>query len=212
MRKDKQERLDRFADLIAETIKAGDPLTMKLFEGFAWAARSQPAWCAKLKISDRTLRELAKCCPPIVSTKTVNEGGKPIVLYRLGSEPHKSPKHLANIMAKLFRQKYGVERVSRGDWGCLNGLAVVWPDGVQVEIFRTLLADLKVFMAAVKAADPDCPHSIRFYQWLPIPLVRKYPDIALEIYISAVQAKGQEPHPSLVALSPKLWPTLKSVG
>lgn len=212
MRKDKQHRLDRFVDVIAETVKVGNPLTMKLFEGFAWAAMSQPAWCEMLKISDHTLRELAKCCPPIVSTKTVNENGKPIVLYRLGSEPHESPKHLANIMAKLFRQKYRVKRISPHAWGCLIGLVGVWPDGVQIDIFRTVLADVKAFMAAVKGIDSDCPHSIRYYEWLPIPLLRKYHAIALELYIATVQEAGQQPHPSLVALHPKLWPKQGMIG
>jgi hypothetical protein len=212
MRKDKQERLERFADLIAETIKAADPLTMKLCDGFAWAAMPQPAWCEKLKISDRTLRELAKCCPPIVSTKTVNEERKPIVLYRVGSEPHKSLRHLANVMAKLYRQKYGMERVSRHDWGCLIGLASVWPNGVQVDIFRSVLADFKAFMSVVKGIDPDCPHAIRYYKWLPIPLLRKYPDIALELYIATIQETGQVPHPAIVALNPKLWSNQSLIG
>lgn len=211
MRKDKQERLNRFANLIAETIEGGDPLYVMVFEGAEWAALAQPAWCAKLGVSDRTLRDLAKC-PPVVTTKTVNDAGKPIALYRLGSTPHQSPRHLANIMASLFRKQYGVERVSRRDWGCLVGLAGLWPSGIQVEIFHTLLADLKGFMAAIKAVDPDCPHTIRFYEWLPIPLVRKYPDVALQLYITAVQAKGQKPNPSIAALYPKLWPKLKSVG
>lgn len=212
MRKDKQERLERFANLVAETITAAHPLTMKLFEGFAWAAMPQPAWCEKLEISDRTLRELAKCCPPIVSTKTVNEDGKPIVLYRLGSEPHKSPKHLANIMAKLFRQKYGVKRISPHNWGCLIGLAGVWPDGVQVDIFRTVLADFKAFMAVVKGIDPDCPHSIKYYEWLPIPLLRKYHSIALELYIAELQEAGKDPPPSILALLPKIWPKKGLIG
>lgn len=211
MRKDRQERLDKFADLIAETIKAGHPICVKLFEGAAWAALPQPAWCEKLAISDRTLRALAKC-PPVVATKTVNEQGKPIVLYRLGSTPHESARYTANKMASLYRKKYGVERVSRHNWGCLLGLAGVWPEGVQVEIFRTLLADLKAFMAAVKSVDPDCPHSIRFYEWLPISLARKYPDVALEVYITAIQEAGQKPHPSIVALYPMLWPKLVLIG
>lgn len=212
MRKDKQERLDRFADLIAETINAGDPLSVMVFEGATWAALPQPSWCEKLGVSDRTLRDLAKC-PPVVATKTVNDAGKPIVLYRLGSTHHQSARHVANIMTSLFRKKYGLEeRISRRDWGCLVNLARIWPEGAQVEIFRTLLADLGAFMAAVKAADPDCPHSVRFYEFLPIPLVRKYHDVALQVYISAVQAKGLKPHPSIVALYPKLWPKLKSVG
>jgi hypothetical protein len=211
MRKDKRQRLNHFANLIAATIKAGDPLYVKVFEGASWAALAQAAWCQKLGISDRTLRDLAKCSP-IVSTKTINHAEKPLVLYRLGSTPHRSARHVANIMASAFRKRYGVERISRHDWGCLYGLAGVWPDGVQVEIFRMLLADLKAFMAAVKAVDPDCPHSIRYYEYLTIPLARKYPDVALELYIAAVQEAGQEPHPSIDALYPNLWPKQGLVG
>jgi hypothetical protein len=192
-------------------IKDGGPSNVKLFEGAEWAALPQSAWCKKLGVSDHTLRSLAKL-PPIVATKTVNAHGKPLVLYRLGSTPHISPRHLANKMASLYRLKYGRERISPREWGCLLGLAGYWPEGVQVEIFRTVLNDLKAFMAAIKCVDPDCSHSIRFYEWLPITLVRKYPDVALELYIAEVQAKGQKPHPSILALCPKLWPKLALVG
>jgi hypothetical protein len=205
MRKDKQERLNRFADLIAETIKAGDPLYVQMFEGFVWVALAQPAWCEKLGISDHTLRDLAKC-PPIVSTKTVNDEGKPLVLYRLGEKSHESARHLANKMAKAYREKYGIKRLRPSDWGCLVGLAGVWPDGVELEIFRSVLKDVGAFMAGVRWADPDCPHSIRFYQWVPIPLIRKYPHVALEMYIIGIQAAGQTPPPSIAALHPNIWP------
>ena len=210
MRQDKQQRLDRFVDLIAKTIEVSDPSCTMVFEGAPWAALAQSVWCEKLGLSDRTLRDLAKCSP-IVKTKTVNDAGKPIVLYRLGSTPHQSRRHVANIMASLYHKEYG-QRVSRHAWGCLIGLAEVWPDGVEVEIFRMLLGDLNGFMAAIKAVDPDCPLSIRFYQWLNIPLVRKYPDVAVQLYITAVQAKGEKPHPAIATLCPKLWPKLKSVG
>jgi hypothetical protein len=212
MRKDKQQRLDRFTRLIADIIQAGDPITMKLFEGMTWAAMSQRTWCEALGFSGRTLRELARCCPPIVMTKTTNEDGKPLVLYRLGSEPHKSTRHVANIMASMYRQQYGVERISRRAWGCLNGLAEVWPDGVQVDIFRMLLADVGAFMAAVKSVDSDCPYSMRYYEWLAIPLVRKYHHIALQLYIQRIQEMGKKPHPSIHALLPKLWPTKGLIG
>jgi hypothetical protein len=211
MRKDKQARLDRFAKLIDDTIKAGDPHYMRVFEGAVWAALPQPSWCEKLQISDHTLRDLAKCSP-IVATKTVNQEGKPTVLYRLGSVLHKSPRHLANIMACLYRAKYGVERVSRHNWGCLVGLANILPEGAQIEIFRAVLNDLPMFRSGVKCADPDSSHSMRYYEWLPIPLVRKYPDVALQVYIGAMQAAGKTPHPAVAALDPKSWPKFKSIG
>jgi hypothetical protein len=203
MRKDKQKRLDRFATLISEIIKTGNPLTMKLFEGHLWAAMPQSAWCEQLKISDHTLRDLAKCCPPIVSTKTVNEDKKPIVLYRRGSTPHKSPRHIANIMGHLYRTKYGVARVSHHNWGCLIGLADLWPDGIEVDLFKLVLDNLKTFMVWVKATDPDCEHSSRYYEWLSISLLRKYHGVALEMYVAEIQASGKPPHPSLEALWPK---------
>jgi hypothetical protein len=211
MRKDKQQRLDRFASLIEATIKAGDPRYVKLFEGFSWAAMAQTVWSNKLGISDRTLRDLAKC-GTIVRTTTVNGDGKPVVLYRLGSTPHKSPRHIANTMAALYRKHYDVKRVPPRSWGCLVGLAGVWPSGVQVNIFRMLLDNLKAFMAAVKAADPDCTFTPRFYEFLPITLVRKYPDVALQLYVAGIQEVGQKPHASIVAMFPKLWPKQNLIG
>jgi hypothetical protein len=75
-----------------------------------------------------------------------------------------------------------------------------------------LLADVGAFMAAIKSVDPDCPHSNRYYEWLVIPLVRKYHNIALQLYIDRVQEMGKKPHPSIHALSPKLWPTKGLTG
>lgn len=93
----------------------------------------------------------------------------------------------------MFCQKYDRKRVTRKDWGCLVGLADVWPDGFQTAIFKTVLDDLKAFIVGVREADPESKFYRRYYEFLPIKLLRKYPLIAVELHIIKVQATGAAP-------------------
>lgn len=199
MRSDKSKRHAKLVSLVVE-LTAKSPFD---FEGFAWAALSQSEWASQLGISDKTLRDLAKL-PPIVSTKTQIQD-KVVVLYRIGAGPHSSYRHIANILSKIFRDKYGLKRIPPHDYGCLVGLAEVWPDGVQAQIFKSVLRNFVEFRGAVKLAEPDSPHFDRYYDFVPIRLIRKFPDLALEVYENEIQANCKVPHPAIVALNPKKW-------
>jgi len=205
MRKDKQKRHARFVRLIEQFTSDQQTLDENVveFEGFVWATLSQDKWSELLGVSDKTLRELAKILP-IVSTKT-QCNGKVIVLYRTGTKPHTSVRHTANVLAKIFRKKYGLKRIARHDYGCLCGLAEVWPDGVQVEIFKSVLRNFVEFRGGVKLAEPDSPYFERYYEFVPIRLVRKFHGIALEVYENELQATDKVPHAAIIALNPKKW-------
>ena len=204
MRSDKQKKHAAFVDLIHEVAAAGQVSSSMDFEGFIWAAMSQSIWCEGLGISDRTLRELAKH-PPIVKTKTVTGYGTPMVLYRIGTEPHQSHRHVANIMGRYFRKKYARPRLEPRAYGCLIGLAEEWPQGVQIAIFKTVLSNWSEFMAGVKFMEPGTPHAINFYQFPVIALIRKHHAVGLEMHANKLQGLDQEFPPAMKALGLKVW-------
>jgi hypothetical protein len=189
MRKDAALRHARLVTLIEAVISSKAGSETRELLGFTWAVLPQSEWSARLKITPRTLRNLAKIAP-IVAQRTVTPDRRPITLYRTGAPPLCSAKKTANMMAKAFRQKYKIDRVSRADWGCLNGLAEIWPQGSQVAIFKAVLNDLPLFMAAVRTADPDSQFRERYYEFLPIKLLRKFHDIGLNIYLMELQQEG----------------------
>ena len=189
MRKDAALRQARLVTLIEDIISSKAGSETKEFEGFTWAMLPQSEWSARLKITSRTLRNLAKI-PPIVAQRTVTPDRRPITLYRTGVPAACSAKKTANMMAKAFRQKYKVDHVSRGDWGCLHGLAEIWPEGSQVAILKAVLSDLPLFMSAVRIADPDSEYRERYYEFLPIKLLRKFHDIGLSVYLMKLQGEG----------------------
>lgn len=210
MRKDKLNRQEAFAQAINDTISSGEPRTTCSFEEYRWAMRKQSQWGELLNISERTLRTLAKTLP-IVSTKTKFGSCPPIVLYRVGSAPHQSHRVVAQMMQRAFKQKYSGWKYRSKDFGCLCGLAKIWPEGTQVEILRTVMNDMAAFKTRVKMIDEDSDFDIRFYEYVCIPLLRKFPDIGLEMYVMRLQKEGKQPPPSIKALSPSLWPKTQCI-
>lgn len=204
MRSDKQKKHAAFVNLINEIVAAHQPGSSMDFEGFIWAAIKQAIWCESLGISDRTLRELAQH-PPIAQTKTKTPWGSPIVLYRLGSEPHKSHRHIANIMGSIFKKRRGLSSLEPRLWGCLYGLAEVWPEGDQIAIFKMVLDIWPEFMAAVKYVEPDTPHAGKYYAYQAITLIRKYHALAVDRYGTELVVKGKELSPAMKALGSKVW-------
>jgi hypothetical protein len=205
MRSDKLKRHIHFAQIIENLIRDAQPENTVKFEGALWARLPQSAWCELLNVSAPTLRGLAKHLP-VVSTKTNGENGKPVVLYRLGDEPHYSPRHIANKMAKIFRDKHELQRMSSWDWGCLYGLAEVWPAGHQVEIFRTAIENWSDFMGGVGLYETDDDQEMydgRFYKYPVVKIIRKYPRVGLDLHILKLQWAGISPDPSLVRASQK---------
>ena len=204
MRSDKQKKHAAFVDLINEIVAAGQQGSSMDFEGFIWAAIKQAIWCETLGISDRTLRDLAKY-PPIVQTKTKTTWGSPIVLYRVGPEPHKSHRHIANIMGSIFKKKLGLSSLDTTLWGCLNGLAQDWPEDDQIAIFEMVMNNWSGFMGIVKFVEPETPHKGKYYEFPTITLIRKYWPLAVDMYATELQAKHQEFSPAMKALGSDVW-------
>ena len=204
MRTDKQKKHDAFVKLIIETIAAKEEPTTVEFEDFTWAAMKQEEWSKQLGFTTRTLRGLAKQ-PPIIRTKTTDASGTPVVLYRAGVEQHLSPRHLASIMAKIFRKKYGQRRTSRRNWGCLFWLAQLWPEGQQVAIFKHVIANWSEFMVGVKFVESSSRHAGKYYEFPVIALIRKHYKVAVDMYATMLQGTGQVFPPSLKALGSAVW-------
>ena len=169
------------------------------FEGFSWAARAQPEWAAMLGVSVATLRRLISK-PPFVREQTHNADGKRVTLLRLGESAQKTPRHLANIMAKIFRKKTGQE-VGRHAFGCLVGCAEIWPNDHQIEIFKLTLNEWSTFMEGFRLAidvGEIKPPSAKTYskpvpymkwQFPHIPTIRLGATVALELYQMQWQEK-----------------------
>ncbi|WP_156939390.1 hypothetical protein [Mesorhizobium sp. LNHC229A00] len=118
------------------------------------------------------------------------------------------------------------ERETERDFGCLIGLAKVWPDGVQVEILKIVFDGWTEFMSGVKLvqhiereanrkakkADPTAQVTeVRalFFDYPHIPTIRKYWKVALDMMTTHYQTTEKNPPPSFKALNPGLWKHLK---
>lgn len=197
MRSDAEKRLAHFAKLISQILHANDPSTSAERNGATWAAMSQSAWCAELGFTARTLRTLAKC-PPVVSERVKRSGSGTMVLYRLRTANERKPaKAIASKMAGYFKAKFN-KKVTPREYGCLNGLAEIWPMGIEFNLFKLVIEEWSEFCSGVKIADPE-PDVIRYYVYPTIPFIRKYHAVAVEMHMIRLQAKQQ-------------WPGLKLSG
>jgi hypothetical protein len=97
--------------------------------------------------------------------------------------------------------KDGVLKMSSRDHGCLIGLAQVWPDGMQHAILKCVLKDWPAFMVGAKlklgtlqdevTGDTDLPiKGALFLKFPHLPTIRKFADVALELFIIDLQQKG----------------------
>ncbi|RWC59481.1 hypothetical protein [Mesorhizobium sp.] len=100
---------------------------------------------------------------------------------------------------------------TRHEFGCLNGLAEVWPQGMQVEIFEIVLDDWPMFVTGAKLAidllaSQGQPTVYRYYDYPSIGFIRRFPNIAVDMAVMKYQWAGKEPPAALKALFPKIWP------
>lgn len=164
---------------------ANDPEPIE-FEGHTWLALDQAADAATLGISDRKLRDMIKQ-PPIVKRRTTYADFVPVVLVRIGEPEPDNERLVARKMAGAFRTLTKRD-VRPSDFGCLMGLAEIWPDGKQVEIFKCAIYNWSEFMSCVQCADIDAgvpedhPYSARYYKYPVVALIRKYPQVAVDLY------------------------------
>lgn len=197
MRTDRAERHSRLCDLIRQTI--ADDGQEK--DGHLWAVRPMDDWADMLGVDKKTVERL-RAIEPIQALRT-RVGGVGAVLLRIeapGGDNALERKHLrdvARMMEKLFIAKTGHD-LKPADFGGLNGLAEVWPDGFQLEIFRHTLAEWDSFMSGAKlrsAVDEDAyglpdPLKDLFYKFPIIWPMRKYHAVAADAYLMHLQASA----------------------
>ena len=148
IRQDKSERHKRLRKLILQTIDGTLSGGMAFeFEGFVWAVRPEPEWAKLLGVkSADTISDLIKI-PPIQKDYTQVDGTKALLL-RVGPPGVPTPRKIANFMRGAFRAKTG-RYPKKEVFPLLKVLAEEWPDGLQVEIFKTALNDWVAFKAGV---------------------------------------------------------------
>lgn len=88
------------------------------------------------------------------------------------------------------------------EYGCMCGLAEVWPEGHQIEIFRSVLADWSAFMAGEKVAIWAAGEGEeKFFEFAAMTVVRAFPEVAVELYVMERQEQATELTPELIKLS-----------
>lgn len=178
--------LEALRSLITESIRA-NPVEL---DGFQWAAHPQEELCRKLGISVSTLYRRVKA-PPFVSKRRLIDG-KMTALIREGLPGPQTHYDLAQIMSAIWRKKFGKANTKK-EFGCLKGLAEVWPEGQQVQIFKTVLNDWSAFMAGAKIemqllGDEGRP---LYYEFPSLTVLRRFPEVAVELHQMTQQAKGK---------------------
>lgn len=186
MNKQFNSKIEPLRKLIADSI-ANQPHEL---DGFLWAAHPQDWYCAELDISKETLRRWISKPPFVRQVKQID--GRNMTLLREGEPGPITHRHIANIMSNIFRKKFD-KPVTRKGYGCLIGLAETWPQGEQVEIFKTVLADWQSFMSGVHCIImemQDAGEDVvkRFYSFPSISVMRRFSDVALELHLMKVQA------------------------
>lgn len=208
MRADKKKRHTRLCELIEATIEEALAADEEcFFEGYHWAIRPLTDWADILGVSVDAITDLIKE-PPIRRTYTQVEGKK-AVLLRVGEEGLMTERELANIMKARFRKATGHEP-SPEAWAMLKGLASNWPEGAQVDIFQTVLDEWPAFKARVTMKINDMlekgePAQHAWHKYPSIPVMLRFHELALELYIMKLQETGKKPPPSIVMLEPNLW-------
>lgn len=88
------------------------------------------------------------------------------------------------------------------EYGLINGLMEVWPDGHQLAIFKLVLSDWPAYMAGQKI-EVWKTYSDRelFFEFASMSVLRRYPQPAVELYVMEQQARAHEITPELRILS-----------
>ena len=128
---------------------------------------------------------------------------KKTLLLRVGEAGPLTPRKIANHMANIWAKKYN-RRPGNDAYGCLVGLAEVWPEGQQVAIFKAVLANWSDYMSGVRLEQniaEDQGEAVKYLKWdYPvISVMRRYPTPAIEMYAMMLQAKQKALPASLKA-------------
>jgi hypothetical protein len=101
--------------------------------------------------------------------------------------------HLLNVLPTLTTGK---------EFGCLCGLAELWPEGYQIDILKTVLADWSAFMAGAKVAIWAAGDGgEKFFEFASMSVIRAFPQVAVELYVMDRQEQAMELTPELRRLS-----------
>jgi hypothetical protein len=158
-------------------------------EGFQWAARPQEWWTEQLGFSVSTLNRLIRKPPFVRQTKQIDK--KNTTLLREGKPGQKTPRHVANIMSRIWRKRYD-RPVTRAEYGCMIGLAQEWPEGYQVEIFKRVISNegWPEFMAGAWIEITKLDGVKRFYKFPTLTVMRRFHTVAVELYQMHAQQKA----------------------
>ena len=168
--------------------------------GYRWAIRPRQHWADALGVDDKTISRLIQREPiQRLDTGVQDAAGtwRRVTALRIalpGEPPLKpSPRHLANIMRKLFIAKTG-RTPGNDEYGCLVGLAELWPEGHQVAIFKDVLAEWGSYMAAIKNRIDFETEALevkglrsRYYRFPTITLLRRWPHVVADAYLTRWQ-------------------------
>lgn len=134
-------------------------------------------------------------------------------LTTMAPGPHRDVKRLKRLDKLLSRSDWTTPR----EYGCMIGLAEVWPDGHQVSLFKMVVKRWPVFMVGVKFveftnagddADPDKQVFKLHLEFPSLSVMRLHPEVALEMATTDAQELGKAA-PWIKALNPSLWLTAK---
>ncbi len=79
------------------------------------------------------------------------------------------------------------------EFGCMCGLAEIWPKGHQVDILRSILSDWPAFMAGEKVAIwRRGEGQERYFDFPSMKVIRAFPDVGLELYVMERQEEAEE--------------------
>lgn len=178
-------KIEALRKLVAVSV-AGSPYE---YEGFQWCALPQSIIAGELGISVETLRRMISK-PPFVRERTHKEG-KPITLIREGIPGPMTTRHVANMMSRIWRKRYG-RAVAKAEYGCMIGLAENWPKGHQVEIFRLVISKegWAEFMAGAWIEIEKLEGVKRFYKFPSLTVMRRFHTVAVELYQMHAQQKA----------------------
>lgn len=198
LKSDAKARHDKLCELILTSMETEG----QDHDGRRWIVRPCAEWAAALGVDRKTVSRLIQH-PPIqrLDTGALDASGKwkRVTALRLAlpGEPPLAPgpKHIAHKMQKLFVAKTG-RTPGKMEYGCMIGLAELWPAGYQVAIFTHLLAEWGWYAAAIKARIEFERDALgvtglvaRYYRFPSIRVLRRWPHVVADAYLTDWQLK-----------------------
>jgi hypothetical protein len=127
-----------------------------------------------------------------------------------GQEKKEAFAQIKKIRMEFKRRRW---TTSPREYGCMVGLAEVWPEGHQIELFEMVLDQWSLFMIGVKwiIVDQEMEDQKtvdRFWTHPSISVIRRFQAVAVEMALMDAQEKKKVPA-WIKALHPDLWKATK---